>query len=313
MALYTLRRGVSLLVTLLVMSLITFVVFHILPGDPAQVMLGMNAPLSALAHLRQQLGLNQPLLTQYVHWLWQAMHGHLGPSLEYGEPTGLVISQRIGVTASLAIFASVISLVIALPFGIVAAVAQEGVWDLVVAFFTQMGLAIPSFWLGTILILVFALNAAVLPPDGVVAWSSSISGAFTHYLMPSVALALPLSASLVRMVRASMLEVLHREYIRTARAKGLAERAVLFRHALKNAFIPVITMIGVHLGALIAGTVVIENVFSLPGLGRLIVSAINHRDLPVVEACVLILAGTVVVVNFLVDLSYRWLDPRVQL
>ncbi|MCL6596574.1 MAG: ABC transporter permease [Firmicutes bacterium] len=310
MAAYVLRRFLSLLGSVLLITAVTFLVLRALPGNPAELMLGMDAPPGALQALSRHLGLDLPLPVQYLSWLAGAVHGDFGRSLLFQLPVGTLIAQRLPITLALALLALLLGLAAGIPLGVWAASRRSPLPSAVTAVFAQAGLAVPSFWLGTMLALVFALDLRLLPPDGVAPFRTPLA-LLAHLLLPAVTLAVPQAASTLRLVRASVLETLERDFVRTAQAKGLGQGAVLYRHALPNAMAPVATLIGMHLGALIAGTIIVENVFSIPGLGSLVVQAVAARDVPLVEACVAVFATCVVAVNFLVDLTYRLWDPKV--
>lgn len=308
---YILRRLFGLAVTLVLVSLITFVVVHVLPGDPAMLILGHEASPEALAGLRASLGLDRPLPAQYLSWLAGALHGDLGRSLRHGLPVSQLIAERLPVTGALAGLATLLAVAVALPVGILAAVREGTVLDLIVLIVSQVGLALPAFWVGILLILALAVGAGLFPTGGYVPWRESAGGALRSLALPSVALSLPMVAVLVRLVRGALLEELGRDHIRTARAKGLPERTVLVRHALRGALIPTVTMVGLQLGFLLGGSIVIEQVFALPGLGRLVLTAIANRDVPLVQGLVVFIATLAVAINFGVDLLYAALDPRV--
>ncbi len=307
------RRLPSLLLTLLLISLITFVVVQVIPGDPAQLILGTEASPETLADLRTQLGLDRPLPLQYLSWLSGVLRGNLGVSLRHGRPVTTLIAERLPVTLSLAILSLALAVLVAVPLGVLAAVRQHSALDYGVLVFAQAGLALPSFWIGILLILLFALSLRWLPSGGYVPWGENPLGALRSLAMPVLALGLPVAGVLARLVRASMLEELARDHIRTARAKGLSEPQVIVRHVLRNALIPTVTLLGLQLGFLLGGSIVIEQVFALPGLGRLVLFAINNRDLPLIQGLVLFIAALVVGINFLVDMAYTWLDPRISL
>ena len=307
------RRLPSLLLTLLLISLATFVVVQVMPGDPAQLILGTEAPPEALADLRAQLGLDRPLPLQYLSWLSGVLRGNLGVSLRHGRPVATLIAERLPVTLSLAILSLALAVILAVPLGVLAAIRQHSALDYGVLVFAQAGLALPSFWIGILLILLFALSLRWLPSGGYVPWAENPLAALRSLTMPVLALGLPVAGVLARLVRASMLEELARDHIRTARAKGLSEQQVIVRHVLRNALIPTVTLLGLQLGFLLGGSIVIEQVFALPGLGRLVLFAINNRDLPLIQGLVLFIAVLVVGINFLVDMAYTWLDPRISL
>lgn len=310
---YLWRRLPSLLLTLFLISVVTFAVVQVVPGDPAQLILGTEAPLEALADLRAQLGLDRPPLQQYLSWLSGVLRGDLGVSLRHGRPVATLIAERLPVTLSLATMSLALAVLLALPLGVLAAVRQHSALDYGVLVFAQAGLALPSFWIGILLILLFALRCRWLPSGGYVPWGESPLEALRSLAMPILALGLPVAGVLARLVRASMLEELSRDHIRTARAKGLSETQIVVRHILRNALIPTVTLLGLQLGFLLGGSIVIEQVFALPGVGRLLLFAINNRDLPLIQGLVLFIAALVVTINFLVDMAYTWLDPRISL
>ncbi len=309
---YILRRFFTLLITLWLVSLVTFVILQVIPGDPAQLILGTEAPPEALRTLRVQLGLDRPWPLRYLAWLGGALRGDLGVSLRQERPVASLIAERLPVTLSLACLVMLIALALSLPLGILAAVRWRSPLDYAVLVLSQVGVAVPSFWLGIVLILAFGLGLRVLPTGGYVGWAESPAQALRHLALPSLSLGLVMAALLTRMTRAAMLEVLGQGYVLTARAKGLRERAVVMRHALKNALIPVVTLVGLQFGFLVGGSIVIEQVFALPGVGRLLLTAIYTRDLPLIQGIVLFVTTGVVVSNFLVDALYAFLDPRIR-
>jgi len=292
MSVFLAKRGLALVLTLLVASLVVFLVMEVLPGDPALIILGTGAQEDTLAALRQQMGLDQPMLSRYLAWIGGLVTGEMGESYTYGRPVVQLIGERVLISLPLAVMAILLSTAIALPLGVAAAARHGRGADLAIMGFVQLGVAVPNFWFAMLLILLFAVNLG---------W------------LPAVALALPQAAILSRVTRSSVLEVLQEDYVRTARAKGLTRGQALWRHGVRNALIPVVTIMGLQFSFLLAGTIIIENVFYLPGLGRLIFQAIAQRDLVVVKDLVVLLAASVIVVNFLVDLSYALLDPRLRL
>jgi peptide/nickel transport system permease protein len=309
---YLLRRALALALTLLLVSFVTFVVVYVIPGDPAEIILGTEGTPEALAALRVKLGLDRPLLSQYVDWLGRALTGDLGVSLQYDVPVGQLITSRLPVTFPLAGLAMSLTIIAGLPLGILAAARHRRPSDVGLMVLSQLGIAIPSFWAGLLLILLFALHLGWLPAGGFTAWAETPGGALRSLLLPAVALGLVQAAILTRTTRAAMLEVLREDYVQTARSKGLSEHLVLYKHALKNSLITVVTLLGLQIGHLLAGSIIIENVFYLPGLGRLALGAIGARDLPVVQGVVLCVATVIVCVNFAIDLLYGWLDPRIR-
>lgn len=312
MAVYLIRRLAALAITLLVASLVVFLVLEVLPGDPAAVMLGVNAREDTLAALRSEMGLDRPAVERYLSWLGGLVTGELGNSYTYGVPVSELIAERIELSLPLALIAIVLSTALAIPLGVTAAANRNRAADIGIMGFTQLGIAVPNFWFAILLILLFAVELRWLPAGGFAGWDAGLWPALKSLLLPAVALALPQAAILARVTRSSVLETLGEDYVRTARAKGLSRRAALWRHAVRNALIPVVTIMGLQFSFLLAGTIIIENVFYLPGLGRLIFQAIAQRDLIVVKDVVVLLAGTVVVVNFAVDMAYAVLDPRLR-
>ncbi|MCG8361280.1 MAG: ABC transporter permease [Kiloniellales bacterium] len=312
MAPFIAKRLVALVLTLLVASLVVFLVLEVLPGDPAAIMLGVNAREDTLAALRAELGLDRPAWERYGLWLGGMLTGDFGQSYTYSVPVGELIGERVAISLPLAVMAIVLSTAMAIPLGVLAAARRNKAADLCVNAFVQVGVAVPNFWFAMLLIILFAVILRWLPAGGFAGWDAGLGAALLSLLLPAVALALPQAAILTRVTRSSVLEVLNEDFVRTARAKGLSRRAALWRHAVRNALIPVVTIMGLQFSFLLAGTIIIENVFYLPGLGRLLFQAIAQRDLIVVKDLVVLLAGTVVVVNFLVDLLYAVLDPRLR-
>jgi peptide/nickel transport system permease protein len=312
MTLFLTKRVLTLVVTLAVASLVIFVVMEVLPGDPAGIILGVNARPDTLAAVRAELGLDRPVVERYVVWVGALLSGDLGNSYTYSVPVSQLIADRVALSLPLALLAIVLSTAIAIPLGVLAAARRNQLADLGIMGFSQLGVAVPNFWFGILLILLFSVQLGWLPAGGFAGWDAGVWPALRSLLLPAVALALPQAAILARVTRSSVLETLGEDYVRTARAKGLSRAAALWRHALRNALIPVVTIMGLQFSFLLAGTIIIENVFYLPGLGRLIFQAIAQRDLIVVKDLVVLLAGTVVIVNFVVDLLYFAIDPRLR-
>ncbi|MCB1816042.1 MAG: ABC transporter permease [Candidatus Competibacteraceae bacterium] len=312
MSTFVAKRLFALLLTLLVASAVVFAALEVLPGDPATVMLGVNARADTLAALRAELGLDQPLIVRYGHWVGGLLHGELGNSYTYARPVSELIAERVAVSLPLALLAMCLSTALAIPLGVLAAARHNQATDVTVMGFTQLGVAIPNFWFAILLILVFSVKLGWLPSGGFAGWDQGLLAGFKSLLLPSFALALPQAAILARVTRSAVLENLQKDYIRTARAKGLTRTQALWRHAVRNALIPVVTIMGLQFSFLLAGTIIIEQVFYLPGLGRLIFQAIAQRDLIVVRDLIMLLAATVVIVNFFVDLLYAVLDPRLR-
>ncbi len=312
MSVFLFKRFIAFILTLLVASIIVFTVLEVLPGDPAALMLGVTAQEDTLAALRAELGLDRPAVTRYFSWIIGLLTGELGNSYTYGAPVAELIAERIVVSLPLALLAISLSTSIAIPLGVLAAARHNQAADVTVMGLSQLGIAIPNFWFALLLVLVFAVNLGWLPAGGFAGWEAGVGPALRSLTLPAIALALPQAAILARLTRSSVLETLQEDYLRTARAKGLTQRATLWRHAVRNALIPVVTILGLQFSFLLAGTIIIEQVFYLPGLGRLIFQAIAQRDLIVVKDVVILLAAIVVCVNFCVDLLYALLDPRLR-
>jgi len=310
---YFLKKLITLLILLFLVSITVYSVLFVLPGDPAQIILGINATPETLANLRAELGLDKSFWVQYTDWMGNLLTGRGSWSINYDMPVYDLILSRLTVTGPLALLAMVFAVVISIPLGIYAARHQNRPGDVSVMFFTQLGLATPEFWLGILLILLFSVHWGLFSAGGFPGWSVDFWGSVKALLLPSFALGVIRASILARLTRSSMLDVLREDYVRTARAKGLKERTVIYVHALRNALIPVLTILGLQLGQLMAGAIIIENVFYLPGLGRLVFQAIGQRDLPVVREIVLFMAAAVILVNFIVDLTYSSLDPRIRL
>jgi peptide/nickel transport system permease protein len=306
-------RVATLLVTTLAASVLVFFVLEILPGDPAQLILGVNAREDTLAALRAQLGLDRPMLIRYVSWIGRFLTGDFGVSYTYSVPVRELIAERLTVSLPLALMAIGLSTAIAIPVGVFSASRRGRFADVATMGVAQVGVSIPNFWLGLLFILVFAVGLGWFPASGFAGWGGGLWAGLRSLILPALALALPQAAILARVTRSSVLETLGEDYVRTARAKGLTRRAALWRHAVPNALIPVVTIIGLQFSFLLAGTIIIENVFTLPGLGRLIFQAIAQRDLIVVESLVTLLAFAVILVNFIVDLVYAAIDPRLRI
>lgn len=309
---YFLRRLVSLASSLLVASLVIFAVIEIVPGDPASYMLGLNARPETVAALREQLGLNETPPVRYLSWIAGMAQGDFGLSYTYKVPVSQLVGQRLAVSLPLALYALLLTALIAFPAGMIAAARRGKLADGAVMGATQLGIALPNFWFAMLLVLVFALHWQVFPAGGFPGWDQGLVPGLMALTLPAVALALPQAAILARVLRSALIETLGQDYIRTARAKGLSEGQTILRHALRNAMIPVLTILGMQFSFLIAGAIIIENVFYLPGLGRLIFQAITQRDLIVVESVVMILVFAVILVTFLVDLAYAAIDPRLR-
>ena len=309
---YILSRLVALALSLVVASLVIFVMIELVPGDPASFMLGLNAAPDTVAALRAELGLGGSPVERYLRWVGGMLQGNFGTSYTYRAPVAELVTSRIAVSLPLALMALLLSTLIAIPVGLYAGSRRGRSGDWSVMGLTQLGIAIPNFWFAMILVVIFAINLRWFSAGGFPGWDQGIWPSLKALTLPAVALALPQASILARVMRSAVLEVLGQDYIRTARAKGLSRRRTLTDHALRNALIPVLTIIGLQFSFLIAGAIIIENVFFLPGLGRLVFQGITQRDLIVVESVVMLLVFAVILVNFLVDIAYGLADPRLR-
>ena len=305
MAAYIIRRLLLLLLVLYGVVTLVFFLIHLIPGDPVDIMLGENAISADKEALRRDLGLDRPLGVQYVHYLTSVMRGDLGVSIHSKKPVLSEILQRFPASAELMAGAMFISLLIALPLGVLAAVKPHGLVDGVAMLVSFLGVSMPSFWLGLLLALLFAVQLDWLPLNE--------RGSIDHLILPALTLGVSMAAMLSRMIRASLLEVLDEDYIRTARAKGLFERTVILKHGMRNALIPVITILGLQVGVLLSGAIITESIFDWPGLGTLLLQGIHTRNYTLVQGCILFIATIYVLVNLLTDIAYGWADPRVRL
>lgn len=309
---YVTKRLGSLCLSLIVASLVIFACIEIVPGDPASFMLGINAQPDTIQALRVELGLDQSLAQRYQGWVGGLLGGDMGTSYTYRTPVSDIVSDRLQVSLPLALYALTLTVVVAFPVGILAAARRGSVTDITVMGATQLGVAIPNFWFAILMVILFAINLRWFSAGGFPGWDAGIFPAMKALTLPAIALALPQASILARVMRSSLLDTLSEDYMRTARAKGLTRRQVLWRHALRNAMIPVLTIIGLQFSFLLAGAIIIENVFFLPGLGRLVFQAITQRDLIVVESVVMLLVFAVILLNFFVDIAYAWVDPRLR-
>lgn len=309
---FALHRLVSLLASLFVASLVIFAAVEIVPGDPARFMLGINAQPDTVVALRAELGLDRSLAERYLGWVGGLFTGDLGVSYTYRSPVSEIVAERLQVSLPLAVYALVLTVVIAFPVGMLAAGSRGGAVDTLFTGATQLGIAVPNFWFALLLILLFSVNLGWFSAGGFPGWEAGLLPGLRALTLPAIALALPQASILARVLRSSLIDTLSDDYVRTARAKGLSAGQALRRHALRNAMIPVFTIIGLQFSFLIAGAVIIENVFFLPGLGRLVLQAITQRDLIVVESVVILLVLAVILVNFVVELAYAWIDPRLR-
>jgi len=311
MSAYLLRRLAQSLLVLLGVSFVVFFILH-LTGDPALVLLSPDATAQDIQEFRETMGFNDPFLVQYGRFLGGALRGDLGRSIQYDVPVGALILSRLPVTVPLTLMAAFLMALAAIPLGIFAATRHRGWGDYLTMILSQLGIAVPSFWAGLLLILLFSVRLGWVQAGGFDGWGQGVWPALRSLLLPAIALGLFQFAVLARTTRSAILEVLREEYVKTARAKGLGEASVLVKHTFRNAMIPVVTVVGIQLGQLLAGSIILETVFYLPGLGRLALGAINARDLPVVQGVVLFVASTIVLINVLVDILYGFLDPRIR-
>jgi peptide/nickel transport system permease protein len=309
---YVTKRLGSLCLSLIVASLVIFACIEIVPGDSASFMLGINAQPDTIQALRVELGLDQSLVQRYLGWVGGLLGGEMGTSYTYRTPVSDIVKDRLQVSLPLALYALTLTVVVAFPVGILAAARRGSVTDITVMGATQLGVAIPNFWFAILMVILFAINLRWFSAGGFPGWDAGIFPAMKALTLPAIALALPQASILARVMRSSLLDTLSEDYMRTARAKGLTRRQVLWRHALRNAMIPVLTIIGLQFSFLLAGAIIIENVFFLPGLGRLVFQAITQRDLIVVESVVMLLVFAVILLNFCVDIAYAWVDPRLR-
>lgn len=309
---YALKRLISLSLSLIAASAVIFAMVEIIPGDPASYMLGMNAGEDTVAALRADLGLDQPLFFRYLDWAAGMLTGDFGMSYTYRAPVADLVGERLMVSLPLTLYALALSTLIAIPAGLLAASRRGKAADWGVMGVTQLGVAVPNFWFAILLVIIFAINLRWVSAGGFPGWENGVFAGLASLTLPAIALALPQASILARVMRSALLDILDEDFIRTARAKGLSRRQALWRHAFRNALIPVLTIIGLQFSFLIAGAIIIENVFFLPGLGRLIFQGITQRDLIVVESVVMILVFAVILVTFLVDLAYAWVDPRLR-
>lgn len=302
----------TFLLTLIFVSVIIFAVFQVLPGNPAQIILGIDADEQQVAQLEERLGLNKPLVERYSSWILGIFQGDLGDSLKYQIPVIDILQDRIPVTFSLALLSIMLTVVIGIPLGIFIA-RSDGKWySVMLSMFTQLGISIPSFWFGYILILFFAVMLKWFPTYGYIPWSEDAYGALKAFFLPSLAIAFANIAVVIRYLRNTILDHAKMDYVRMARCKGLGERAIMYGHVLRNALIPVLTIMGMIIADTLGGSIIIENVFALPGLGNLLIQSITSRDFPLIQSMVMYIAAIVIVINFIVELLYRVIDPRIR-
>ncbi len=309
---YIVRRLIALLPVLLIVATVGFFLIYLTPGDPASVMLGPDATTEDVENLRHLMGLDRPLIVQILRWYGRTLRGDLGYSIFLQRPVVQAIFERLQPTVMLTLMSLIVAVLIGIPTGVVAAVRRNTWVDQAAMGVALLGVSMPSFWFGLNLILVFSVYLGLFPVAGYVPLAESVSGAFRSLVLPAVTLGFGASALIARMTRSSMLEVLGQDYIRTARAKGNLERIVVYHHALRNAMIPTLTVVGLAMGGLLAGAIVTETVFALPGVGRLVISSVMRRDYPVVQGVLMFVAGSYVFVNLLIDVLYVYLDPRIK-
>ncbi len=299
------RRFGRLILTVLIISTIVFLVIRVIPGDPALTIAGVDASESDITAIRVKLGTDKPIINQYLQWIWSVIRFDFGHSMTSGRPVSQLILERFPLTLTLAVLGIILSIFIAIPLGVISAVRRWSFWDYLGMLFSQVGMAIPSFWMGILLLLLLSIKYRVFPLFG--------SGSINHLILPSISLGIARAAVLLRLTRASMVEELSKEYVVTARAKGLTERMVNYKHALKNALLPVTTIAGIQLGYMLGGAIIIEQVFSLPGLGRLFLFAVYQRDFPLIQGGVVFVAFVFSLINFVVDILYSVLNPKIRI
>ena len=307
-----LKKTASLIITLFIVSLLAFLAVQIIPGDPTTKILGTNASPEKAAALREQLGLNRPVLVRYLDWLVSFVRGDFGTSYNYLRPVGSLLADKLPVTALLTVLSFLLTAVISIPLGVAAGSTRSMIADHFMVTVDQLVMAVPPFFFGIIACFVFGIVLRWFQPGNYVSLSDSISGCLAYLLLPARSLALPRIAMTVRMLRGSIREELSQNYVLTARARGLSRRKILMRHVFRNAMIPVVTFLAVSAAEIMTGTIIIEQVFTIPGIGRLLVSSIGNRDFPVVQAIVVLLAAWIMIVNFAADLLNHWLDPRLR-
>ena len=306
------RRLAGLVATLALISLALFLIIEVLPGDPAAIMLGTSAQADTLAALRHQMGLDEPAIARYLGWVGGMLHGDFGISYSYGVPVAQLIGERFAVTGPLTLMATLLSLLIAIPLGVFAASRPGRIVDQGATLFSQLGIAVPNFWIGLLLLMALSLHLGWFPASGFDGWDQGFCQGLHALFLPALAMAVPQAAILARVTRASVIDVMNEDFVRTARAKGLSRSRALWRHVVPNALVPVVTMLGLQISYLLAGAVLVENIFSLPGMGRLAYQALAQRDLVVIKNVVLLFAAIVILVNLAVDALYLLLDPRLR-
>jgi peptide/nickel transport system permease protein len=310
---YIFKRILSTIPVLFLVSVLVFLFLHLIPGDPIRILVGVRGTPEQIAQLKQQFHLDKPLPVQYILWIRNALRGDLGISIRSNVPVTKLILSRMPVTASLATFSMLFALIISVSAGVVASAKRNTVFDFIVMVFANLGVSIPQFLMGILLILFFALTLSLLPSIGYTSFFESPVGYFRYITLPSLALGVSIAASLTRVTRSHMIEVLGKDYIKTARSKGVRESKVIMKHALKNALLPVVTLAGMFYASTLGGTIIIEEIFALPGIGRLALQSISNRDYPVVQGVVLYVAVINVSFNLVIDILYRFLNPKIEL
>ena len=309
---FILRRLVQTLVVLIIVTFIVFLLLYLIPGDPARTMLGIEASAQDVAALRSQLGLDRPMMAQYGHWLFHVLQGDLGRSIQFHQPVSHLIKTRLPVSIYVGVLALLLSTILGVGGGIISAVRRGTLLDQAITVFANIGVSVPVFWLGILGIYVFALRFNLLPVQGFTSPLQDIGSSIQQIIMPTLCLAMVPLATLARQSRSAMLEVIQQDYIRTAWSKGLKERRIILRHALRNALIPIVTVLGLGVRYVVSGSVLVETVFNIPGMGRLIVSGVFNKDFILVQGCVLIVALVIAITNLVVDISYAYIDARVR-
>ena len=309
---FIVKKIVTLFITLLIISFLSFLAFSLIPGDAALSALGLDADKAVVEALREELGLNRPIPVQYADWLLSALQGDFGESTQYHLPVKQLVAQRLPVTITLALYAMVFVVLVSFPLGLLGARKQEGVIDTIIMIVSQIGMAIPQFFLGIVLTFLFGIVLSVFPVGGYVSYKEDFGGFLSFLILPAVAVAIPKTAMMIRYIRNTVVAQMKLDYVRTARGKGNSEKRVLLNHVLINSLMPVVTMLAMMAADVLAGSIVVEQVFNIPGLGRLLTTAIANRDYPVVQAIVVYMACTVVVMNTIADIAYQKLDPRVR-
>jgi peptide/nickel transport system permease protein len=312
MTTFIIRRLIQTIFVLILVSIIAFLILHLLPGDPARIMLGPEASQEQINALKHQLWLDRPLIVQYLHWFLNLLHGDFGTSMSYHEDVGRLIATHLPVTFNIGLSGISISVLLAIPLGIISAIRRGKTADSAITVGANLGMAVPIFWLGILLIYFFALKLGWLPVHGYTSPFEDLRLNVKKMIMPVICMAVVPLATLTRQTRSSMLEVIRQDYIRTARSKGLRGSTIIYRHALKNAVIPVVTLLGVQIRYLVGGSVFVESVFNIPGMGRLMVSAVYDKDFLIVQGCIMVVAVVVTLANLLVDISYGFFDPRIR-